>query len=141
MRGIPFDLERDSIAIPSVCPVLGIPIAVSGSRHAGSPSLDRVLPSRGYVKGNVRVISDRANRLKSDQTAAELGFRSILGPVDLRREYSLIEAYVQREALLAEIWLKAAKPGREGEEWAKLASALERVFSRQSIDIRIGGMC
>lgn len=38
----------------------------------GSPTLDRIVPSRGYVVGNVAVISMRANRLKSDASVAEL---------------------------------------------------------------------
>jgi hypothetical protein len=37
-----------------------------------SPSLDRIDPSKGYVKGNVRVISARANLLKNDATVGEL---------------------------------------------------------------------
>lgn len=35
-------------------------------------SLDRIVPSLGYVPGNVAVISHRANRIKSDATADEL---------------------------------------------------------------------
>lgn len=42
-----------------------------GGRH-NSPSLDRRDPSLGYVKGNVGVISDRANLLKSNMTLEEL---------------------------------------------------------------------
>ena len=33
-----------------------------------SPSLDRIDPNIGYVKGNVHWISNRVNRMKSDQT-------------------------------------------------------------------------
>lgn len=38
----------------------------------GSPSLDRIDSSKGYVKGNVRVISARANMLKNNATVEEL---------------------------------------------------------------------
>jgi hypothetical protein len=58
-----------------VCPVLGIAINANHGRQGyfpDSPSLDRIVPSRGYTKGNVRVISQRANQLKSDATLAEL---------------------------------------------------------------------
>ena len=37
-----------------------------------TPSLDRFVPNLGYVKGNIRVISFRANRLKSDATIDEM---------------------------------------------------------------------
>jgi hypothetical protein len=37
-----------------------------------SPSLDRIDNSKGYVKGNVAVISFRANTLKNNATADEL---------------------------------------------------------------------
>lgn len=38
----------------------------------GSPSLDRVDNTRGYVPGNVLVISWKANQIKSNATLAEL---------------------------------------------------------------------
>lgn len=69
-----FSITKTDISIPSRCPVLGIPILVGASAHdrENAPSLDRIDPTRGYVSGNVRVISWRANRLKNDATAAEL---------------------------------------------------------------------
>lgn len=36
------------------------------------PSLDRINPDRGYVPGNVQVISFRANTLKNNATREEL---------------------------------------------------------------------
>ncbi len=70
---LPFDLCREDLFIPEFCPVLGIRIEVgAGSPLPGSPSLDRVVPSLGYVRGNVCVISHRANCIKRDGTAAEL---------------------------------------------------------------------
>src|SRR5208337_250712 len=41
-----------------------------------SPSLDRILPQFGYVKGNIAVISARANRIKSSETDP-LGLRAV----------------------------------------------------------------
>lgn len=69
-RGLQFDLELSDITIPSVCPVLGIPLVVGSAD--GAPSLDRVKSELGYVKGNVAVISKRANVIKSDATSREL---------------------------------------------------------------------
>lgn len=68
-RGIPFTIELDDIVIPDYCPVLGIPIVCgSGKRTDNSPSLDKFIPELGYVKGNVAVISWKANRLKNNGT-------------------------------------------------------------------------
>ena len=72
-KGIPFDIEVEDIVIPDVCPVLGIKLEkTSGQPGASSPSLDRVVPEKGYTKGNVKVISHRANSLKGNATADEL---------------------------------------------------------------------
>jgi hypothetical protein len=60
--------------IPKICPILGIRIianSVAGPLDS-SPSLDRLVPALGYVPGNVRIISNRANRIRSDATAIEL---------------------------------------------------------------------
>lgn len=71
--GIPFDLDKSDIVIPKSCPVLGIPISIGRGRHTdNSPTLDRLIPSLGYVRGNVAVVSYRANRIKNDATPEEL---------------------------------------------------------------------
>lgn len=70
---IPFSIDKNDIVIPDRCPILDIPLEKSfGKMSDNSPSLDRVIPSLGYIKGNVRVISFRANRLKSDCSIDEL---------------------------------------------------------------------
>jgi len=68
------DITPDDLRIPAVCPVLGIPLRqeFSGKRSDATPSVDRIEPAKGYVKGNVVVVSWRANRLKGDATLAEL---------------------------------------------------------------------
>jgi len=72
-KGVPFDLKLDDIDIPELCPVFGLPLRRDNSdRMDDSPTLDRIVPELGYVKGNVRVISWRANRIKSDATLEEL---------------------------------------------------------------------
>jgi len=77
--GIRFDITEEDLCIPDVCPVLGfkmINLPYSTGRHQGyspyAPSVDRMDPNLGYVRGNVRVISSRANLLKSDATVEEL---------------------------------------------------------------------
>ena len=37
-----------------------------------SPSLDRIDPTKGYVKGNVMMMSALANRMKQDATLKQL---------------------------------------------------------------------
>ena len=70
---VPFDLRRDDIVIPTFCPALGIPlIRGAGKLHDGSPTLDRHIPEAGYVRGNVTVISHKANRIKNNATVLEL---------------------------------------------------------------------
>jgi hypothetical protein len=73
-RGLIFSITLDDFTIPQRCPVLGIPLVVLSKRQLRgdtSPTLDRILPHLGYVAGNVRVISFRANLLKSNATLAE----------------------------------------------------------------------
>lgn len=74
-KGWEFNLSvHDIPPIPENCPVLGIPLApndVAGPLDS-SPSIDRKNPSLGYVAGNIRIISNRANRLRSNATAYEL---------------------------------------------------------------------
>lgn len=72
-NGIPFSLTENDIQISERCPVLGIPLDKAAKKgEPNSVTLDRVIPALGYVPGNVRVISCRANRLKSDATLEEL---------------------------------------------------------------------
>lgn len=72
-KGLPFDLTLDDIVIPAVCPVLGIPlIERSGKFSDNSPSIDRTIPEKGYVKGNIAIMSYRANRIKCHASLAEL---------------------------------------------------------------------
>lgn len=68
-RGLPFNLEKGTIVIPELCPILKVPMVV-GTRYA--PSLDRIDPSLGYISGNVWVISRKANVMKNDATLEEL---------------------------------------------------------------------
>jgi hypothetical protein len=72
--GIPFSLKKaDLPPMPEACPVLGITLTIWGSETRDeSPSLDRIIPSLGYVPGNVRWISTRANILRRDASAREL---------------------------------------------------------------------
>ena len=73
-KGYEFDITIDDLYIPDSCPVLGIPLSYTntGSPREDSASLDRVDTTKGYVKGNVSVISWRANRLKYSASFDEI---------------------------------------------------------------------
>lgn len=70
----------NSMNVPDYCPILGIKLNYDGigvgksgwTRSDDSPSLDRIDPSKGYVKGNIHIISWRANRIKNDSTPEEI---------------------------------------------------------------------
>jgi hypothetical protein len=72
--GREFTITQEDVVVPVKCPVLGIPIAVEHGKcgmKESSPSLDRINSKLGYVKGNVGVISRKANTIKSYGTAEE----------------------------------------------------------------------
>lgn len=71
-RGIPFDLCLEDIIIPEFCPILGISLTFDAVDKNSSPSLDRMTPDLGYVKGNVWIVSAKANRMKTDATPQDL---------------------------------------------------------------------
>lgn len=71
--GLPFDLDNEDIIQPEICPILGILLSNNNRRlGADSPSVDRIIPSKGYTKGNIQVISHKANVMKSNATPEEL---------------------------------------------------------------------
>jgi hypothetical protein len=73
-QGIPFNITEDDIRIPSVCPALGIPLVNFTSRGPtdSSATIDRVDPTKGYVRGNIAVISSLANRIKNNANATDI---------------------------------------------------------------------
>jgi hypothetical protein len=75
---LPATVRVADLAWPEKCPVLGLmldygsPNEKRDVKNPGLPSLDRWDNAKGYVPGNVFVISVRANTLKSNATADEL---------------------------------------------------------------------
>ena len=58
---------------PSSCPVFNIPFVERGNGfNKWSPSIDKINPALGYVKGNIQVISFMANKMKQDATKEQL---------------------------------------------------------------------
>lgn len=73
-KGLPFDLCVEDIQIPECCPILGMKLEVGRGKGPSdsSPSLDRIYPNLGYVRGNIIVISMRANKIKSDVSVSDI---------------------------------------------------------------------
>lgn len=69
-----FTIKTSDILIPTHCPFLGVPITntFGKGRQQTNASLDRIDSSKGYVPGNIQVISDLANRMKQDATPRQL---------------------------------------------------------------------
>lgn len=79
-KKLPFDIDVEYVRslVVSRCPVFGTHLEWSAQRGNGpipiesSPSLDRIDPTKGYIKGNVWIISYKANVIKNNATHEEL---------------------------------------------------------------------
>lgn len=71
-NGIPFNLTEKDIIIPNFCPVLGVKLETAGETQSNSPSIDRIIPEKGYIVGNVVCMSKKANQIKSNGTPDEI---------------------------------------------------------------------
>ena len=81
---LPFDLTieyiRELAFATTHCPLLGIKLrwqagyglGLKNHPHLNSPSLDRIIPDKGYVRGNVAIISMKANTMKSNASVDEI---------------------------------------------------------------------
>lgn len=69
IKGLYFNIEVEDIKIPKFCPILEIELVKGTSKdYQKSPSIDRIDSSKGYIKGNIRVISALANTMKNSAT-------------------------------------------------------------------------
>lgn len=70
---LPFNITVEDIVVPENCPILGIPLIIqTGCASDNSPSLDKIIPELGYVKGNIQVISHKANSIKNNASVQDL---------------------------------------------------------------------
>tara|TARA_R110000868_G_C10972576_1_gene770490 strand:+ start:25300 stop:25683 length:384 start_codon:yes stop_codon:yes gene_type:complete len=72
-QNLPCTITYEDIPIPEKCPILGIELKFNrGKVNRDSTTVDKIIPSLGYVKGNVIVISMKANLIKNDATPDEI---------------------------------------------------------------------
>ena len=74
MKKIPFDIEVDDINWVDKCPILDYNLdyfSVGGKKY-NTVSFDKKDPTKGYTKGNVFIVSNRANSIKSDMNIQQL---------------------------------------------------------------------
>lgn len=71
--GIIFDILPDDLYIPKICPVFGRQLSKNlpcGSKML--PSVDKIIPELGYIRGNIQIISKQANMMKNKASKLEL---------------------------------------------------------------------
>lgn len=81
-NNVPFNLTtkylREILPKDMICPIFKVKMTKfqnnkgEAKRHKHSPSIDRIIGDKGYVEGNVIIVSDIANRIKTDSTMEEL---------------------------------------------------------------------
>lgn len=72
-KKLDFNITENDLFIPNECPVLGIPLFVSEKRPTdNSPTIDRIDNEKGYIKGNVLIVSYKANTIKNSASIDEM---------------------------------------------------------------------
>jgi len=71
-------MEDIPLPLPRFCKYLGVKLDYSSmrdygrARHPYIPTIDRIDSSLGYIPGNIQIISDMANTMKSNASVNEL---------------------------------------------------------------------
>jgi hypothetical protein len=77
-KNLPLDIDSTYLVSifpkDKLCPALKIEMVFGGDKleRFNSPSVDRIIPEKGYVKGNVRFVSYLANAIMNDANADEI---------------------------------------------------------------------
>ena len=77
-KKLEFNLTVEDIVIPAFCPILDLKLIYGKGKgrirklEPGLISIDRIDPNKGYIKGNIQIISWLANNMKNCATPADL---------------------------------------------------------------------
>lgn len=112
---IPFDIDIEYLKSIKTdrCPIFNTALSWGefGDEHkrsGNSPSLDKIKPEYGYIKGNVCIISDLANKIKQD-----VGYEELYKVADwLHEKMKEVEKNVRPEQL-ASIPKKSNRAGKD----------------------------
>lgn len=72
-RNLDFNLKYSDFELPIFCPILGVKLEYG--KNTNSPfnaSIDRIDNTKGYIRGNIIVISRKANLMKNDASLEDL---------------------------------------------------------------------
>lgn len=73
-KNLEHTISRDDFELPEYCPYTGIKIGyvVGRGKKMDNPSIDRLDSTKGYIPGNVELISNLANSMKNCATKEQL---------------------------------------------------------------------
>ncbi len=71
-RWFEFTIKPEDVVLTKVCPVLGTDFTYGETLSDTTLTIDRIDPEKGYIPGNVVVISHKANRIKNNASAEEI---------------------------------------------------------------------
>jgi hypothetical protein len=73
-NNIEFNITREDIILNKYCPYLGVKLNYPNTfdYDPNNHSIDRINPNLGYVKGNIEIISMKANTIKNNASTEEL---------------------------------------------------------------------
>ena len=121
---IPFDIDIEYLKSIKTdrCPIFDMElswgkIGEGQANKTNSPSLDKIKPAYGYIKGNVCIISNLANKIKQD-----VGYEELYKVADwLYEKYKEVEKNVRPEQL-ASVPKKSNRAGQDNSQLGSIST-------------------